>query len=59
MGYVSCTAASRGKTCKRSLASVADWEDEDLGQVAGDALELPEDDDNVSAVRTYNQTVVH
>ena len=57
MGYVSCTAASRGKTCKRSLASVA--EDEDLGQVVGDALELPEDDDNVSAVRTYNQTVVH
>ncbi len=59
MGYVFCTTVLRGKSRKRSLASIADWEDEDLGQDAGDALELPEDDDNVSAVRTYSQTVVH
>ncbi len=53
-GYVIlfCIAVSRGKLCKRSQASIADWEDEDLGQDAVDALECPADDDNVSTVRT-------
>ncbi|KAL0035759.1 hypothetical protein WJX77_001608 [Trebouxia sp. C0004] len=41
---------SGGNSRKRSLASTADWEDEDLGQDARDALELPEDDDNVSTM---------
>ena len=47
-----CTAVSRGASRKRSHASIADWEDEDLGQDAGDALERPADDENVSTVRT-------
>ena len=51
-GYLLCTAVSRGKSRKCSLASIADWEDEDLVQDAGDALERPADDDNVSTVRT-------
>ena len=49
---VFCAAESRGKSRKRSLASVADWEDEDLVQDAGDTLERLADDDNVSTVRT-------
>ena len=58
MGYVFCTAVSRGKSPKHSLASIADWEDEDRVQDAGDALDLTEDDANVSGVRTCSQTVV-
>ena len=51
-GCLLCTAVSRGKSRKCSLASIADWEDEDRVQDAGDALERPADDDNVSTVRT-------
>jgi hypothetical protein len=51
MGSVCCTAVSGGKSRKRSAASAASWEDEDLVQDAGDALDLTEDDTNVSTVR--------
>lgn len=51
MGSVCFTAVSGGKSRKRSAASAASWEDEDLVQDAGDALDLTEDDANVSTVR--------
>ncbi len=46
-----CNAVSGGKSRKRSAASAASWEDEDLVQDAGDALDLTEDDANMSTVR--------
>ncbi len=50
MRSLCCTAVSGGKLRKRSAASAASWEDEDLVQDAGDALDLTEDDANVSTV---------
>ena len=51
MGSVCCAAVSGSKSRKRSTASAASWEDEDLLQDAGDAVDLTEDDANVSTVR--------
>ena len=44
-------AVSGGKSRKRSAASAASWEDEDMIEDAADALDLTTDDANVSTVR--------
>ena len=43
-------AVAGGKSRKRSAASAAAWEDDDLIEDAGDALDLTTDDANVSTV---------
>ncbi|DBA92020.1 TPA: hypothetical protein ACH3X2_14247 [Trebouxia sp. C0005] len=55
---VCCTAVSGGKSRKRSAASAASWEDEDLAQDAGDALDLTEDDANVSTEEACHRAIV-
>ncbi|DBB09457.1 TPA: hypothetical protein ACH3X3_15274 [Trebouxia sp. C0006] len=49
---------SGGKLRKRSAASAASWEDEDLVQDAGDALDLTEDDANVSTEEACHRAIV-
>ncbi|KAL0020945.1 hypothetical protein WJX79_004368 [Trebouxia sp. C0005] len=49
---------SGGKSRKRSAASAASWEDEDLAQDAGDALDLTEDDANVSTEEACHRAIV-